>query len=50
MRLRDVVDEFLNENRLADARAAEQADLAAARVRREQVHDLDARDEHLRFR
>ena len=39
----DVADEFLNEHRLADARAAEQADLAALGVRREQVDDLDAR-------
>jgi hypothetical protein len=35
---------------LADAGAAEEADLAAAGVRGEKVHDLDARDEDLRFR
>ena len=49
VRLGDVVDQFLNEHRLADARAAEQADLAALGVRREQVDDLDAGDEDLRF-
>ena len=48
--LGDVVDQFLNEHRLADAGAAEQADLAALGVRREQVDDLDAGDENLRFR
>ena len=36
-------------HRLADAGAAEQADLAAAGVGREQVDDLDAGDEDLRF-
>ncbi len=50
VRLRDVVDELLNENRLAHAGAAEEADLAAARIGREQVDDLDARDEHFGFR
>ncbi len=44
MRLRDVVDELLNEHRLADADAAKEADLAAARVRSQQVDDLDAGD------
>ena len=39
----DVADQLLNQNRLADAGAAEQADLAAARVRRHQVDDFDAR-------
>ena len=48
--LGDVVDQFLNEHGLADARAAEQADLAAARIGRQQVDHLDAGDEHLRFR
>ena len=37
MRLGDVVDQFLDEHGLADAGAAEQADLAAARIGREQV-------------
>jgi hypothetical protein len=50
MRLGDVVDQFLDQHRLADAGAAEQADLAAAGIRREQVDDLDAGDEDLRFR
>ncbi len=38
----DVVDQLLNEDRLADARAAEQADLAALGIRADQVDDLDA--------
>ncbi len=46
----DVVDQLLDDDRLADARAAEQADLAAAQVGLEQVDDLDARLEHLQFR
>ena len=49
MRLGDVVDEFHDQHGLADAGAAEQADLAAAGVRGEQVDDLDAGDEDLRF-
>ena len=48
--LRDVVDQLLDQHRLADAGAAEQADLAAAGVRREQVDDLDAGLEDLRLR
>ena len=43
--LGDVVDQFLDQHGLADAGAAEQADLAAARIGREQVDDLDAGDE-----
>ena len=50
MRLGDVVDELLDEHRLAHAGAAEQADLAALGVGRQQVDDLDAGDEDLRFR
>ena len=50
MGLGDVVDQFLDEHRLADARAAEEADLAALSVRREQVDDLDAGDKDLGFR
>src|SRR5699024_10247215 len=38
----DVVDQFLDQHRLAHARAAEQADLAAAGVGGQQVDDLDA--------
>ena len=45
--LGEVVDELLDQHGLADAGAAEQADLAALRVGREQVDDLDARLEHL---
>ena len=49
MRLGDVVDQLLDEHRLADAGAAEQADLAALGVGREQVDDLDAGDQDLRL-
>ena len=49
MRLGDVVDQLLDDDRLADAGAAEQADLAAAGIGREQVDDLDAGDEDLRL-
>ena len=48
--LGEVVDQLLDDHRLADAGAAEQADLAALRVGREQVDDLDAGLEHLRRR
>jgi hypothetical protein len=40
--LRDVADELLDQDGLADAGAAEETDLAAARVRREEVDNLDA--------
>ena len=50
VRLGDVVDQLHDEHGLAHAGAAEQADLAALGVRREQVHDLDAGDQDLRFR
>src|SRR5271163_1368558 len=49
MGLRDVVDQFLDEHRLTYTGAAEQPDLAALGVRREQVDDLDAGDENLRI-
>ena len=49
VRLGDVVDQFLDEHGLADAGAAEQADLAALGVRRKQVDDLDAGDENFSF-
>ena len=49
MRLGDVVDQLLDQHRLADAGAAEEADLAALGIGREQVDDLDAGDEHLGF-
>ena len=42
MRLGDVVDELHDEDGLADAGAAEEADLAAAAVGGEEVDDLDA--------
>ncbi len=48
--LGDVVDQLHDENRLADAGAAEEADLAALGVRREQIHHLNARHEDLSFR
>src|SRR5436190_198688 len=40
--LRDVADQLLDQDRLADARAPEQTDLAALRVRRKKVDHLDA--------
>ena len=49
MGLGDVVDQFLDEHRLTYAGAAEQPDLAALGVRREQIDDLDAGDENLRI-
>src|SRR5262249_2129375 len=47
VRLGDVVDELLDEHRLADARAAEQADFAALPVGSEEVDDLDSGLENL---
>ncbi len=49
MRLRDVVDQLLDQHGLADAGAAEQADLAALGVRSQKVDDLDAGDENFSF-
>ena len=49
VRLRDVVDQLHDQHGLADAGAAEQADLAALGVGREQVHDLDAGDQDFRL-
>jgi hypothetical protein len=49
VRLRDVVDQFHDENGLAHAGAAEQADLAALRVRGQKVDDLDAGDQDFGF-
>jgi len=43
----DVVDELLNDDRLADASAAEEADLAALEEGLDEVDDLDAGLEHL---
>ncbi len=50
VRLGDVVDQLHDEHGLADAGAAEQADLAALGIRRQQIDDLDAGDEDLRLR
>ncbi len=47
MRLGDVVDQLHDDHGLADAGAAEQANLAALGVRREQIDDLDAGDQDL---
>ena len=47
MGLRDVVDEFLDEDGLSHAGAAEQADLAALEVGFQQVDDLDTREQDL---
>ena len=47
MRLGDVVDQLHDDHGLADAGAAEQTDLAALGVRREQIDDLDAGDQDL---
>src|SRR5690606_14592920 len=44
--LGDVVDQLLDQHGLADAGAAEQADLTAAGIRGEKVDDLDAGDEN----
>ena len=49
MRLGDVVDQLLMMHGLADAGAAEQADLAALGIGREQVDDLDAGDQNFGF-
>ena len=37
----DVIDQFLDQNGLADTGAAEQADLTALGVGADQIHDLD---------
>ena len=50
MHVGDVADEFLNEHRFADARSAEESDLTAARVRRHEVDDFNARFEDARRR
>ena len=50
VRLGDIVDEFHDQHGLADAGAAEEADLAALGIGREQIDDLDAGFENLRFR
>ena len=45
----DVVNQLHDDDGLADAGAAEQADLAALQVRLEQIDDLDAGLEHLQL-
>ena len=50
MRLGDVVDQLHDQHGLADAGAAEEADLAALGVGRQKVDDLDARLEDLGVR
>ena len=47
MLLGDVVDEFLNDDGLADAGATEQADLAALEEGLDEIDDLDAGFKHL---
>ena len=50
MHLGDVVDQLLDQHGLADARTAEEPDLAALGVRRKQVDHLDPGDEDFRGR
>ena len=49
VRLGDVVDQFLDDDGLADAGAAEQADFAALGIRCEQVDHLDTGAENFRL-
>ena len=46
----DIVDQLLNKHRFPHARAAEQADLAAARIGLQQIDDLDACFENVNAR
>ena len=46
VKLRDVVDQLLDEDRFADSRAAESADLASSKKGAYQVDHLDARGQH----
>ena len=48
VQLRDVVDQLHDDDGLADAGAAERADLAALQERADQIDDLDAGRQHLR--
>ena len=50
MGLGDIVDQFHDDNGLADAGAAEQANLAALGVWRQQIDYLDAGGQNFRFR
>ena len=47
--LGDIVDQFLDQHGLADAGTAEQTDLAALGIGREQIDNLDAGDENGAF-
>ena len=49
VRLGDIVDEFHDQNRFADPGAAEEPDLAAFRVRRQKIDDLNAGHQDLRL-
>ena len=49
VRLGDIVDEFHDQNRFADPSAAEEPDLAAFRVRRQKIDDLDTGHKDLRL-
>ena len=48
VQLGDVVDQFHDDDGLADAGAAERADFAALQERADQVNDLDAGGQNLR--
>ena len=48
VQFRDVVDEFHDDDGLADARAAERADFSALQERANQINDLDTGRQHLR--
>ena len=48
VQLGDVVDQFHDDDGLADAGATERADLAALQERADQIDDLDAGGKHLR--
>ena len=50
MHLRNIVDQFHDQNGLAHAGATEQADLAALGIWGQQVDDLDAGHENFGFR
>ena len=43
----DVMDQFHDDDSLADSGSSEEADFASAKIRLEQINDLDPRLEHL---
>ena len=49
MLCRNIIDEFLNHDRFADAGATEQADLSAAQIRFNEIDDLDSGLEHFKL-